>query len=478
MPDDMRIPAPDQEGRDAEETRDQVSQLGAPRPGFTGNPDLDSILWTRHNETEGALKFDIVQGQIGGEAFVVRRQLLLPPSDGRDAANEALLGRSFTRVAPSDDVPSDDDPCATLHNLVWVYSYESGTDDDARVQVDDALDFLRGNNMDGGAARHGVTALHVVAKSTDGPAPTSVTVAPFTTEDVELTQAEDQIVVAVIDTGIALDNERLDGWLNEIDRDNNDENVDLLDVFDVKGTPEMPILDFAAGHGTFAAGIIRQVDPRARIVVYRGLDTDGLGSEHDVACAMIRAAEDGAHVISLSLGIEAVDGVIPPGLQAAVDHIRSLPDPPAIVASAGNNGTQEPVYPAALDWVVAVGALQAVDPVSGQSPGGAEWSSHGAWVTCSAVGEGVISTFVKGQEDKERFGDDDVYPEDPERDSWAVWSGTSFAAPQIAAHIAKKCRDDAVTPQAAVDALFPTTNRPADGYGTRVELLKGTRPSQ
>ena len=130
------------------------------------------------------------------------------------------------------------------------------------------------------APRTRVTALHVVAKSTDGPAPTSVTVAPFTTEDVALTQAEDQIVVAVIDTGIALDNERLDGWLNEIDRDNNDENVDLLDVFDVKGTPEMPILDFAAGHGTFAAGIIRQVDPRARILVYRGLDTDGLGSEH------------------------------------------------------------------------------------------------------------------------------------------------------------------------------------------------------
>ena len=168
-------------------------------------------------------------------------------------------------------------------------------------------------------------------------------------------------MVAVIDTGIALDNERLDGWLNEIDRDNNDENVDLLDVFDVKGTPEMPILDFAAGHGTFAAGIIRQVDPRARILVYRGLDTDGLGSEDDVACAMIRAAEDGAHVISLSLGIEAVDGVVPPALQAAVDHIRSLPNPPAIVASAGNNGTQEPVYPAALDWVVAVAALQAVE---------------------------------------------------------------------------------------------------------------------
>jgi hypothetical protein len=176
------------------------------------------------------------------------------------------------------------------------------------------------------------------------------------------------------------------------------------------------------------------------------------------------------HVINLSLGVEAVNGVVPSALEAAVKHIQSLDNPPAIVASAGNNGTEERVYPAALPGVVSVAALQAAEPGSGVSPGGAEWSSHGDWVTCSAVGEGVVSTFVKGEEDVQ-FGTD-VYPQD----SWAVWSGTSFAAPQIAALIAKACRGGA-TPKAAVEDLFPTQGRPTDGYGTRVVLLPGTRPS-
>jgi len=208
-------------------------------------------------------------------------------------------------------------------------------------------------------------------------------------------------------------------------------------------------------------------------VVYRTLDSDGLGSEADVAAAMIRAADAGAKVISLSLGMQAVDDDTRcPALEAVVEQILSRPDPPAIVASAGNNGTTEKVYPAALDEVVSVAALQAGwtgDPA--QTPG-AGWSSYGDWVTCSTVGEGIVSTFVKGTEDP-LFGGTDVYPDD----SWAVWSGTSFAAPQVAGHISRKCRDEGIAPRAAVAALFPTGNRPADGYGTRVVLLEGTQPS-
>jgi subtilisin family serine protease len=249
----------------------------------------------------------------------------------------------------------------------------------------------------------------------------------------------------------------------------------------------MPVLDFGAGHGTFAAGIVRQVDPEARIMVYRALDTRGLGSEEAVADAMIRAADDGAHVISLSLGMEAENDDNLPFhfMRAAVNQILARPNPPAIVAAAGNNGDEERVYPAALDGVISVAALQAVEdpnhPHSGPPPDGAEWSSHGDWVRCSAVGEGIVSTFVKGAED-ERFGTD-VYPMNGEGESWAVWSGTSFAAPQIAALIATACRDLSlstqapVNPRAVADDLFPPGNPAADGYGQRVVLLPGTRPT-
>jgi hypothetical protein len=458
MPDDMRIPARDEDQtiQDADRTRDLVLE------GFVANPDLFEILRAQHAETPGALKFDIVEKQAGGDAFVVSRQLLVPLSDGRDSVDSVLTGdRGFVRRGLSADDPRGD----PLRDLVWVYSFEDGDDQEARVAVDDAVAFLTGSGV--AAAPTMVTALHMVIKSTDGAAATSVTVDPFTEQEVALTLAEGQIVVAVIDTGID-EHMRSDGWLNEVGRRSND-NVDLLDVFPSLGTPALPILDIGAGHGTFVAGIIRQVDPQAKIVVYRALDTHGLASEEAIASAMIRAAHDGVHVINLSLGVERVNGVVPPALEAAVKQIQSLDDPPAIVASAGNNGTEEPVYPAAFDDVVSVAALQAVE-VPGQTPAGADWSSHGTWVRCSAVGEGIVSTFVKGKDDPQ-FGTD-VYPQD----SWAVWSGTSFAAPQIAALIAKTCRDDGVSPLAAVAALFPTTG-PPDGYGTPFVLLSGTRPS-
>ena len=56
--------------------------------------------------------------------------------------------------------------------------------------------------------------------------------------------------------------------------------IDPLDAFPVPGNGR---LDFAAGHGTFAAGIVRMVDPEARIRVYQALDSDGFADENTIA---------------------------------------------------------------------------------------------------------------------------------------------------------------------------------------------------
>jgi Subtilase family len=342
----------------------------------------------------------------------------------------------------------------------------------AFVEVEQAQASPTGD--DKAAPRTMVTALQMVLKSVDGPAPTSVTVADFPKKGAVLASGKDEIVVALIDTGIDKA-KRSDGWLNEVKRDRNGDNVDELDAI-----PQNGFLDFGAGHGTFVAGIVRQIEPRAKIVVYGALDSSGLASEKEVARALRRAADDGAHVISLSLGEQAVDDDHPcPHLADAVEKVNARKNPPAIVAAAGNYGTREKVYPAALPGVVSVAALQAVkNPRSARPPAGAKWSSRGTWVRCSAVGEGIVSTFVKGTEDPVFAGGSDVYPEPGNSDSWAVWSGTSFAAPQIAALIAKKCLDDSTSPQDAAKALFPAEGRPKDGFGTRVFPLRGTRPAQ
>jgi hypothetical protein len=288
-------------------------------------------------------------------------------------------------------------------------------------------------------------------------------------------------LLAVIDTGIAK-RKRKDGLLNEVKRSNN---IDPLDVFEHRGR-----LDFAAGHGTFVAGVVRQVAPHVRIKVYRALDSDGLGSEQAVADAMLRAARDKADVINLSLGMVAQDPAHPcPLMRVAVETILAKGYGPAIIASAGNDGTTHPMYPAAFPGVVGVAALKGPPH---HVP--ASWSSHGAWVRCSTVGEGIVSTYVPGTEDRLRRAhprdpnhpndpNDPNYPNDPANrapdtypkvNPWALWSGTSFAAPQIAALVAAHCVDGRRA-QDVVEELFPEAGKPTDGWGhRRTDLLPGT----
>jgi hypothetical protein len=230
--------------------------------------------------------------------------------------------------------------------------------------------------------------------------------------------------VAIIDTGIAAEI-RADGWLSRVPRA---DNVDPLDRFPLPAGDGN--LDFAAGHGTFVAGIVQQVAPGAKITVYRALDSDGLASELTVACAMIRAVtEGGAQIVNLSFGGHTLDNAPPVAIQAALETITEWEHKTGrevlIVAAAGNYADTTPCWPAAFRRVVSVASLA---PDMLPSP----WSSRGFWVTCSTIGQGLRSTFVEGQE---------ANPPNPQPhvfgpDSWAAWSGTSFTAPQITGALA------------------------------------------
>ncbi|HEX6198476.1 MAG TPA: S8 family serine peptidase [Jiangellaceae bacterium] len=275
----------------------------------------------------------------------------------------------------------------------------------------------------------------------------------------EVESAQSPVRIAVIDTGV-FGHDREDGWLADLDTGSNREVLD--------DSPQDGFLDFAAGHGSFCAGIVQQIVPEADIQVTKTLDSDGFADELAVATEMVAAVRaglaNGQHVIvNLSLGTETADDEHPVALGAALEIIdeeaRQSDHEVLVVAAAGNYGHNRPCYPAAFPNVTAVAAL-----TQGLQP--AAWSSRGSWVDVCTIGEGVRSTFVPGTESPIIDADLEQFPQN----AWALWSGTSFAAPQVAAAITKIAIDDGVAPSEAKRRLLEGAGE-VPLYGKRVEVL-------
>jgi subtilisin family serine protease len=274
-------------------------------------------------------------------------------------------------------------------------------------------------------------------KSAASPEPSPVVISPRPASSVRGAG----VTVAVIDTGI--DDSaaaRADQWLADVTGD--------VDPGSLDGSTA---IGPAGGHGTFVSGIIRQVAPGCTVRVYRALDADGIGGEVQVAQAIIRAAADGADVINLSLGSPALFGDPP---LAVEDALESIPRRILVVAAAGNDGNFTREYPAAFKRVISVGALE-----HDLTP--APYSNRGPWVDVSTIGTGAVSTFVTGRE-----SDGDVYSGDS---PLAVWSGTSFAAPQVAG-LAAVMLADGIDPLAVSTAII-AAGRPLENFGSAIHIL-------
>jgi hypothetical protein len=57
--------------------------------------------------------------------------------------------------------------------------------------------------------------------------------------------------------------------------------------------------------------------------------------------------------------------------------------------------------------------------------------------------------------------------------AWAVWTGTSFAAPQIAGAVARLCQERQMAPRAALEELL-SRGKPVKDFGVALDILPGT----
>jgi hypothetical protein len=297
---------------------------------------------------------------------------------------------------------------------------------------------------------------HAPLTSTARPAPADAPVGVLAREVETPRDASDPTII-VLDTGLAespftpaaLDGSTSIRMATPTDGDRPDENDDHL-------------LDPAAGHGTFIAGVVDQIAPGCGITLHRVLSTFGDGDEAGIVHCLndlpIDDHDPTRTIVNLSLGGYVLER--PYALAHAIRHLQAKGV--VVVSSAGNDATCQPTYPAALPGVVSVGAI---------GPGGpAPFTNYGPWVRACAPGVDILSCFFR-----DFNGPDPVGPDgsDPDRfEGWALWSGTSFSAPVVVGALARVMREQHCT---AAEAVSRVVDAPAlmriPNLGTVVNLI-------
>ena len=209
-----------------------------------------------------------------------------------------------------------------------------------------------------------------------------------------ITQGDDRIVVAVVDTGVDCGHEDLIGacWQNPGEIPNNglddDDNGYVDDIWGWNFADNSNDVTDTIGHGTHVAGIIAArmnngkgiagMAPRVRIMPVR-VFSGYVGTYYDLIRGIIYAVDNGARIINLSLGATTYSR----GEEWAIRY--ALNRGVIVVAAAGNMGTNVRFYPAAHPGVIGVAALT-------EDGRPATFSNYGNMVDISAPGVNILST--------------------------------------------------------------------------------------
>ncbi len=264
--------------------------------------------------------------------------------------------------------------------------------------------------------------------------------------DIDARQAWDinvgssEIIVAVVDTGVDYLHRDLkeNRWINEaemyggvggVDDDGNGYVDDCWGYdFCTYGGETRDRWPFdLMGHGTHCAGIIAAdtnngldiagVAWNAKIMALKYMDAYGYGLYEDVVDAFYYAVENAADIISNSWGkTYPFDEPTGDPMQDVINYAYS--QGVIVVASAGNNSSIVPCYPACYDHVIAVAATDSKDKK-------ASFSNYGDWVDIAAPGVDVLSLRGVATHMGTEYGE-----------KTTILSGTSMSCPHVAGVLA------------------------------------------
>ncbi|HLD00409.1 MAG TPA: S8 family peptidase [Candidatus Nanoarchaeia archaeon] len=236
------------------------------------------------------------------------------------------------------------------------------------------------------------------------------------------------VTVCVVDTGV--------------DKDHPDLQANILggQNFVAKGAVVDPTKwDDDNGHGTHVAGTIAAADnsigvvgvaSQASLLAAKVLNRQGSGYLSDVIAGIEYCVQNGAKVISMSLGTNS-------DVQAMHDAVDAADAAGVLLVAAAGNDYGGPVsYPAAYASVVAVSATDSSDNL-------ASFSSVGPEVELAAPGVNILSTWKDG--------------------GYATISGTSMATPHVSGVAALAWEANPLLSNVEIRSLLQST---ADDLGT------------
>lgn len=158
--------------------------------------------------------------------------------------------------------------------------------------------------------------------------------------------------------------------------------------------------DAAFGHGTEVLGVIHLVAPKAKLLPLKAFQANGTADLSNIIRAIYYAVDNNANVINMSFDLTSNSTELTNALSYATSHNV------VCVASAGNDGEEEIVYPAALKAsVIGVASTNDFDQRSSFS----NYGNQIVWL--AAPGEQIVTTYPFG--------------------TYAAASGTSFSAPLV-----------------------------------------------
>ena len=243
------------------------------------------------------------------------------------------------------------------------------------------------------------------------------------------------VIVAVLDNGIKLDHPLMVA-------------SHILPGYDFLDHDDDPSEEdgYMKGHGTFVSGLVLRTSPGCTLLPIRVMSGDGFGCEFYISKALVWAAQQGTDVANLSFGSPFKSELMSDAVAYMYAHGVTM------VASAGNDGTARPYFPAALDETMAIGAINQKELL-------ADFSSFGKHLALVAPGVDMYSALAGEFE-------------------WGTWSGTSFSAPLVTGTVAlilqiqPQLSPDQVSLQlsrtARIDLLWGVVDLPSSLYGAGV----------